>query len=63
MPQFNDEFVKAHYSANFSSADDMKKALLAETAMMRVKDMDKQLEDTVLEVSYVLHFSLHSTSI
>lgn len=42
--------MKAHYSSKFSDADDMKKALLAETAMMRVKDMDKQLEDKVLEV-------------
>jgi len=49
LPEFNDEFVKAHYSSKFSDADDMKKALLAETAMMRVKDMDKQLEDKVLE--------------
>lgn len=34
--QFNDEFVAAHYSA-FEGADDMRKSLLATTAMERFK--------------------------
>ena len=50
-PQFDDEFVKAHHGAQFESADAMRKGLLAETAMQRIQELDKQLEDKVLEVS------------
>ncbi len=35
LPEFNDEFVKAHYSEQFASAEEMRKGLLATTAMER----------------------------
>ena len=49
--QLDDEFVKKHFSEQFASIEEMRKALIATTAMQRVQDMDKQLEDAVMNVS------------
>jgi len=48
LPEFNDAFVKAYFP-KFESAEEMRKGLIATTAMERVKDLDKQLEDAVME--------------
>eukprot|EP00798_Chlamydomonas_sp_ICE-L_P019022 gene19022-25614_t len=48
MPELNDEFVKAGFEGKFESVEEMKKALLATTAMLRVQALDKQLEEEVL---------------
>ncbi|KAG1652068.1 hypothetical protein FOA52_009404 [Chlamydomonas sp. UWO 241] len=48
-PEFNDDFVKAHkeFSEKFDSAEDMRKQLLAATAMTRVEEFDRQMEDSL----------------
>ena len=48
--QFDDEFVKANFGSQLSSAEEMRKSLLASAAVDRVKDLDKQLEDALVEV-------------
>jgi hypothetical protein len=50
--QFDDTFVKTNFVSEFESAEDMRKGLLATTAMERVKDLDQQLEDQVMDVSH-----------
>lgn len=49
-----------HYP-NFSSAEEMRKSLLAGTAMERVKELDSQLEDAVVKaVSSQTHQGEHT---
>lgn len=50
LPKFDNEWVTAHFAGQFENVEDMKKNLLATTAMERVKDLDKQLEDKLLDV-------------
>lgn len=50
MLQFNDEFVTARYPGQFSSAEEVKKSLLATTAMERVQLLDQQLGEEVKKV-------------
>ncbi|GAX81186.1 hypothetical protein CEUSTIGMA_g8619.t1 [Chlamydomonas eustigma] len=49
LPEFDDTFVKTNFVSEFESAEDMRKGLLATTAMERVKDLDQQLEDQVMD--------------
>lgn len=49
LPDLDDEWVKTHFAGQFETVEDMKKGLLATTAMERVKDLDKQLEDKLLD--------------
>ncbi|KAI8469557.1 MAG: hypothetical protein J3K34DRAFT_277210 [Monoraphidium minutum] len=48
LPEFDDAFVKAHYPA-FDGADDMRKSLLATTAMERFKTTQSEVHDAIME--------------
>ncbi len=48
--QFDDEFVKAHYAGQFETAEDLRKSLLATTAMERVQQLDQALGEAVQKV-------------
>ncbi|GFH31448.1 uncharacterized protein HaLaN_30502, partial [Haematococcus lacustris] len=47
LPAFDDAFVKDMSRGKFESAQEMKKSLLATTAMERVKDLDMRLGEAV----------------
>ncbi|KAL6748710.1 chloroplast trigger factor [Haematococcus lacustris] len=47
LPAFDDAFVKNMSQGKFESAQEMKKSLLATTAMERVKDLDMRLGEAV----------------
>lgn len=49
LPEFDDAFVKAHHGQQWQTADEFRKGLLAETAMERIKELDRQLEDSLLD--------------
>lgn len=49
LAQFDDEFVKAHFP-KFESAEEMKRSLVATTAMERLKALDQELADAVMQV-------------
>ncbi len=48
--QFNDEYVAKHHEGKWRSAAEMREALIASTAMQRIQQLDKQLEDAVVKV-------------
>lgn len=48
--QFDDEFVKKHFSGRFETAEELKKSLLASTAMERVQALDMALGEAVQQV-------------
>lgn len=50
MPQFNDEYVAKQHEGKWGSAKEMREALIASTAMQRVTELDKALEDAVVKV-------------
>ena len=50
LPNLDDEWVKESFSGQFATVEEMRKGLLTTTAMERVKDLDKQLEDKLLDV-------------
>jgi hypothetical protein len=47
--QFDDAFVKEHFP-KFESAEEMKRSLLATTAMERLKELDTRMGDMVQKV-------------
>ncbi len=49
-PQFDDAYVAKHHAGQWGSAKEMREALIASTAMQRVQELDKQLEDAVVKV-------------
>jgi hypothetical protein len=49
--QFDDAFVKEHFP-KFESAEEMKRSLLATTAMERLKELDQRMGNMVQKVGY-----------
>ncbi|GIL80615.1 hypothetical protein Vretifemale_9953 [Volvox reticuliferus] len=49
LPEFNDSYVSQHHEGKWRSAAEMREALIASTAMQRLQQLDKQLEDAVVK--------------
>ncbi|EFJ43644.1 hypothetical protein VOLCADRAFT_96204 [Volvox carteri f. nagariensis] len=49
LPEFNDAYVEQHHAGKWRSAAEMREALIASTAMQRLQQLDKQLEDAVVK--------------
>ncbi|GIL63299.1 hypothetical protein Vafri_17396 [Volvox africanus] len=50
LPEFDDSYVAQHHEGKWRSAAEMREALIASTAMQRLQQLDKQLEDAVVKV-------------
>ncbi|GLC38424.1 hypothetical protein PLESTB_001579600 [Pleodorina starrii] len=50
LPEFDDEYVSTHHGGKWRSAAEMREALIASTAMQRIQQLDKALEDEVVKV-------------
>ncbi|KAG2424094.1 hypothetical protein HXX76_014769 [Chlamydomonas incerta] len=49
LPEFNDEYVAKQLEGKWKSAKEMREALIASTAMQRITEVDKALEDAVVK--------------
>ncbi|KAG2486398.1 hypothetical protein HYH03_014975 [Edaphochlamys debaryana] len=49
LPEFDDAYVAQHHAGQWTGAKEMREALIAQTAIKRVSELDKQLEDAVVK--------------
>ncbi|GFR44774.1 hypothetical protein Agub_g6106 [Astrephomene gubernaculifera] len=49
LPEFDDAYVAAHHGSQWSSATEMREALVASTAMQRMQLLDQQLGEAVVK--------------